>query len=166
MVKIGTLFDKEKGSLQSDSNIEGEYDFITASEGWKTHFEYDHECEALVYAVSASGSLGRCHYVNGKFIASNLCLLLTPKNNDLYPVNMQFYSMYFNAIRKRIVNELADGTSKLTISPDELMDYYVEYFPIDQQNKIVKYYNEQITPLKKRLEKAQKEMEQKLSSLL
>lgn len=166
MVKIGTLFDKEKGSLQSDSNIEGEYDFITASEGWKTHFEYDHECEALVYAVSASGSLGRCHYVNGKFIASNLCLLLTPKNTDLYPVNLQFYSMYFNAIRKRIVNELADGTSKLTISPVDLMDYYIEYFPIDQQNKIVEYYNEQITPLKKRLEKAQKEMEQKISSLL
>lgn len=166
MVKIGTLFDKEKGSLQSDSNIEGEYDFITASEGWKTHFEYDHECEALVYAVSASGSLGRCHYVNGKFIASNLCLLLTPKNTGLYPVNLQFYSMYFNAIRKRIVNELADGTSKLTISPDDLMDYYIEYFPIDQQNKIVEYYNEQITPLKKRLEKAQKEMEQKISSLL
>ena len=46
------------------------------------------------------------------------------------------------------------------------MDYYIEYFPIDQQNKIVEYYNEKIIPLKKRLEKAQKEMEQKISSLL
>lgn len=166
MVKIGTLFKNERGSLASDNNIEGEYNFITASEDWKTHVEFDHDCEALVYAVSASGSLGRCHYVKGKFIASNLCLLLTPKNTELYPINLHFYSMYFNAIRKRIVNELADGTSKLTISPDDLMDYYIEYFPIDKQNEIVDYYNKNISPLKKRLEKAKIKMEQKINSLL
>lgn len=165
-VKLGTLFKTEKGSLASEEHIEGEYDFITASEDWKTHCTYDHECEALVYAVSASGSLGRCHYVNGKFIASNLCLILTSKENKKYPVNLQFYNMYLNAIRKKIANELADGTSKLTIAYKDLMEYYVEYYPIDVQNSMVEYYNKNVMPAKIRLEEAKLEMAQKIKDLL
>ena len=165
-VKLGTLFKPEKGSLASEENIEGEYDFITASEGWKTHCAYDHECEALVYAISASGSLGRCHYVNGKFIASNLCLILTSRENKEYPINLQFYNMYLNAIRKKVVNELADGTSKLTISSKDLMEYYVEYYPIDVQNSMVEYYNKNVMPVKIELEKAKAEMSSKIKALL
>ncbi len=165
-VKLGMLFKPEKGSLASEENIEGEYDFITASEDWKTHCAYDHECEALVYAISASGSLGRCHYVNGKFIASNLCLILTSRENKEYPINLQFYNMYLNAIRKKIANELADGTSKLTISSKDLMEYYVEYYPIDIQNSMVEYYNKNVMPVKKELEKAKTEMSSKIKALL
>ena len=80
--KLGELFDAEKGTLASEKNIDGQYDFVTASEEWKSHCSYDMDCEAIVYAVQASGSLGRSHYVNGKFIASNLCLVLTPKFNS------------------------------------------------------------------------------------
>lgn len=160
------MFKPEKGSLASEENIEGEYDFITASEGWKTHCTYDHECEALVYAISASGSLGRCHYVNGKFIASNLCLILTSRENKEYPINLQFYNMYLNAIRKKVANELADGTSKLTISPKDLMEYYVEYYPIDVQNSMVEYYNKNVMPVKIELEKAKAEMSSKIKALL
>lgn len=165
-VKLGTLFKHEKGSLASEENIEGEFDFITASEDWKSHCAYDHECEALVYAISASGSLGRCHYVNGKFIASNLCLILTPKGNKEYPINLQFYNMYLNAIRKKIANELADGTSKLTIAIKDIMEYYVEYYPIDVQNSMVEYYNKNVMPVKIELEKAKAEMNSKLKAIL
>ena len=35
LVKIGTLFNRKKGTLQSDNCIDGEYDFITASEEWE-----------------------------------------------------------------------------------------------------------------------------------
>ena len=136
-----------------ENSVDGEFDFITASEEWKRHCNYDHECEAIVYAVRAGGSLGRSHYVNGKFIASNLCIILTPKNNPEYPINVQFYNIYLNAIKKRIVNELADGTSKLTISADDLMNYYVEYFHIDKQNELVEYYNKTIIPLQNELNK-------------
>ena len=165
-VKLGTLFKHEKGSLASEENIEGEFDFITASEDWKSHCAYDHECEALVYAISASGSLGRCHYVNGKFIASNLCLILTPKGNKEYPINLQFYNMYLNAIRKKIANELADGTSKLTIAIKDIMEYYIEYYPIDVQNSMVEYYNKNVMPVKIELEKAKAEMNSKLKAIL
>ena len=79
-VKIGDIFSIEKGSLQSSKCTPGKYDFITAATDWKTHNSYDHECEAIVYAVAASGSLGRAHYVNGKFIASDLCFILTEKD--------------------------------------------------------------------------------------
>ena len=44
-------------------------------------------------------------------------------------------------IQKQIRSDLADGTSKLTINADDLMDYYIEYILIDEQNK---FYDENI----------------------
>lgn len=145
-VKIRELFDYEKGQLASESNEEGEYPFITASDELKTHNAYSNDEEAIIFAVSASGSLGKAHYYNGKFIASNLCLVLTPKENLKHKINMLFYKYYFDSIRKKLRKDLADGTSKLTIDPEALMDYYIEYFDIDVQNKFVK---ENILPLEK-----------------
>ena len=165
-VRFGTLFNYEKGSLQSENSVDGEFNFITASEEWKTNSTYDHDCEAIVYAVQAGGSLGRSHYVNGKFIASNLCIILTSKQNPKYPINLQFYNMYLNRIREQIVRELADGTSKLTISAKDLMNYYIEYFPINQQNEIIQYYNNEIIPIQKKLIKAKQTLCQKIDNLL
>lgn len=165
LIKLGKLFNAEKGTLPSEKNIEGSYDFITASEGWKTHCSYDRDCEAIVYAVQASGSLGRSHYVNGKFIASNLCLILTPKNDPEYPINVCFYNIYLNSIRKRIVRELSDGTSKLTISKNDLENYYIEYFPIDIQNEIADSYID-INKKQKELEKEKRELTIRMKNLL
>ena len=147
---IGDLFEIEKGTLASSNNIEGEYPFITGSEDWKTHNEFEYDKEAIVYVVSAAGSLGRSHYVNGKFIASNLCLVLTPKNNTKFPINLKFYNSYFNKMRKKIVSDLADGTSKLTINKDTFSKYYIDYIPIEKQNKLVENF---IDPYEKKKEK-------------
>lgn len=78
------------GKYKAKIDYKREDDFITASSEWSKHDEYTHECEALIFAIQAAGSLGRTHYVNGKFIASNLCLVLTPKNKDEYPINLEF----------------------------------------------------------------------------
>ena len=43
------------------------------------------EGEAIIYANNSEGSLGRCHYVNGKFMASTLCLILQEKNHMQFP---------------------------------------------------------------------------------
>lgn len=52
MVKLGELFNTQKGSLQSSkANEDGRYDFITASSEWSKHDEYTHDCEALIFAV-------------------------------------------------------------------------------------------------------------------
>ncbi|SUT86663.1 Type I restriction modification DNA specificity domain [Actinobacillus ureae] len=132
LLKLSDLFYVNDGNLaSSDANDSGEFDFITASEEWKKHDEYTHDCEAIVYAAKAGGSLGRTHYINGKFIASNLCYILTSKNNEKYPINMEFYNIYFSAIRETIVSNLADETSKLTIDKTSLSEYLIEYIPID-----------------------------------
>ncbi len=166
MKKIGQLFEMERGALASESNVEGDYPFVTAGTDWKTHCDFDHNCEALVYAVAASGSLGRSHYVKGKFIASNLCLILTPRDEENYPINLQFYNMYLNAIRKRVANQLADGTSKLTIAPEELMDYYIEYIPIEKQNEMVTRYKKRVAPLQRKLKREQAEMERLIKEMI
>lgn len=167
MVKFSELFKVQKGSLASENcDEDGEYDFITASEEWKKHSTYDNDCEALIYAVSAGGSLGRSHYVNGKFIASNLCLVLTPKNPEAYPINLQFYNYYLNHIRKEIVRDIADGTSKLTINHKDLSDYYVNYYPIEEQNRIIGVYNSDVKPIIDKYEKALRTFDTKLSKIL
>lgn len=132
-VKIGDIFAIEKGSLQSSKNTSGKYDFITAASEWKTHNSYDHDCEAIVYAVAASGSLGRAHYVNGKFIASDLCFILTEKNKDKYPVNFLFYQIIFEMLRDEIVSKTKTGTSKESINRGNFSNYEIPYFPIDFQ---------------------------------
>lgn len=137
MIKIGDLFDIEKGSVQSSKCVEGEYDFITASEEWKTHNEYTHDCEALIFAMGASGSLGRTHYVNGKFVTSDLCFILTPKNKYKEKLNLRFYYYYFNTFREKIVSATATGTSKLAINRKILSDYKIHYIDIDNQIALI-----------------------------
>ena len=135
MIEIGKLFNIEKGSLQSSKCTPGQYSFITAGEEWKTHIEYTHDCEALVFAMAASGSLGRTHYVNGKFIASDLCFILTPKKEYVSKVNLRFY--YFNTYRERIVKATATGTSKLAINRKSFSNYQIYLVDIEKQTQLL-----------------------------
>lgn len=170
MMTIDNLFNIEQGSLASDDSEEGEFDFVTGAEEWKTHSNYTHEKEALIYVVGAAGSLGRCHYVNGKFIASNLCLILTPKNPKEFPINMQFYNTYFNQRRKKFVSDLSDGTSKLTIGKQIFKDYYIDYIPIQKQNTFVdnhiKLYRQTLSEMKNFVRETEEKISVSLNKLL
>lgn len=137
MIKIGELFNIEKGSVQSSKCVEGEYNFITASEEWKTHNEYTHDCEALIFAMGASGSLGRTHYVNGKFVTSDLCFILTPKPKYKDKLNLRFYYYYFNTFRAKIVSAIATGTSKLAINRKSFSSYEIHFIDIDKQMTLI-----------------------------
>lgn len=152
MVKVSDLFTPVKGTISSEEGDDGNenesYDFITASEEWKKHSTFEFDKEAIVIAVAASGSLGRTHYVNGKFSASNLCYVLTPKKGSKYRVCLEFYNWYFAAIRKQLVSDLADGTSKLTINITDLKEYYIEYIDYDEQIKFVNDNIKKLTAIK------------------
>ena len=165
MVKVSKLFNISKGTLASESNIDGDYPFVTASEEWKTHTDYALDTEAIVYAVSAAGSLGRSHYIKGKFIASNLCLVLTSKNDPEYPIDMQFYNCCFASIRKQIVSDLADGTSKLTIAPDLFGDYYIDYIPYPEQTTFVRTKLKDFLTLQEQYKAAEEQLTQDISNL-
>jgi type I restriction enzyme, S subunit len=133
MIPIGSLFEIEKGELQSTKCTPGKYDFITAAEDWKTHNEYSHECEALIFAAAASGSLGRTHYVDGKFTTSDLCYILTPKDAEKFPLNLSFYHFVFNSLRSAIVKATKSGTSKESINQTNFNKYEIPYFDIELQ---------------------------------
>lgn len=140
--KIKELFEVEEGKLQSTkNNEEGEYDFITADDNISKHDSYTHDGEYLIYVTKSGGSLGKTHYANGKFSASNLCLILKAKDEYKDLINLEFYSIYFNKLREKIKFELADGTSKLTIRTDTFKEYNIELIPIDIQNSIIKSQN-------------------------
>ena len=135
-MKIEELFRFEKGILQSTKGAPGDYDFITAAADWKTHNEYTHDCEALIFAAAASGSLGRTHYVNGKFVSSDLCFIITPKDQENLPVDLKFYHILFNELKDEIVRNTKAGTSKEAIGLSSFGKYELPYFDIDSQIEI------------------------------
>jgi type I restriction enzyme S subunit len=134
--RIDSLFDFEKGTLQSTKCEPGDFDFITASRDWKTHATFTHEKEALVIAVAASGSLGRTHYVNGKFIASDLCFILTPKGEYAESISLPFYYFVFNGLKEAIVKQCATGTAKQAINQQNFANYRIPYFEPDEQDRM------------------------------
>jgi len=133
-IPIGEIFSLEKGSLQSTKCTPGDYTFITASSEWKTHNEYSHDCEALVYAVAASGSLGRCHHYSGKFISSDLCFILRAKDEKKHPINYRFYQNVFRFLKDDIVAKTKAGTSKESISQKRFSAYTLPYIDIKHQS--------------------------------
>ena len=133
---ISNLFNFEKGSLQSTKCTPGNYNFITASADWKTHNTFTHDCEALVFAAAASGSLGRTHYVHGKFVASDLCFVLTPKDPKNLPIDLKFYHIIFNLLKDEIVNNTKSGTSKEAIGLSKFGKYELPYFDINHQRTV------------------------------
>ena len=135
-MRIDEIFSFEKGVLQSSKCVPGDFDFITASSDWKTHKEYTHDCEALIFAAAASGSLGRTHYVNGKFISSDLCFIITPKGQENLPVDLKFYHILFNEMKDEIVRNTKAGTSKEAIGLGSFGKYQLPYFDIDTQIEI------------------------------
>ena len=135
-MRIDEIFSFEKGLLQSSKCVPGGFNFITASSDWKTHNEYTHDCEALIFASAASGSLGRTHYVNGKFVSSDLCFIVTPKDQENLPVDLKFYHILFNELKDEIVRNTKAGTSKEAISLGSFGKYELPYFDIDTQIKI------------------------------
>lgn len=136
-VKLGDIFSFEKGCLQSSKSVSGPYDFITAAKKWKKHNAFSHDCEALVFAASASGSLGRVHYINGKFTASDLCFILKPKDPITYPINQRFYYRLLSDLRTQIVSATKSGTSKEAISQRRLKAYEIPYIDISLQNNSI-----------------------------
>lgn len=163
IVKLGDILDTSvRGALASKKNTpNGNIDFITAAEEWKKHDTAQMEdTEAIIYAVSAEGSLGRAHYVNGTFMASNLCLVLRPKDEEKYPVDLEFYSYYLTSIKSQLVEDLKDGTSKQTIAPDRLASYLIEYIPYEEQLALkqnIRNHMDEYEQMKKAL--AQKQLE-------
>jgi len=136
LLNIKDLFHFEKGSLQSSKCTPGEFNFITAAADWKTHNEYSHDCEALIFAAAASGSLGRTHYVNGQFISSDLCFILTPKDPVKYPIDLKFYHLIFQAFKDEIVRNTKSGTSKEAIGLTVFGKYKLPYFDIEKQEEV------------------------------
>ncbi len=163
-LKISEIFSFEKGPLQSSKNEPGEYDFITASSEWKTHSSYAYDCEALLVAVAASGSLGRTHYVKGKFIGSDLCFVLSPKDQEKLPVNLKLYYHIFNAVKDDLVYRTATGSAKKAINKTNFGNYEIPYFDIETQNKYAKLFDDFVV-LKTSLEIEIESQEQNLTKL-
>lgn len=134
---ISSVFNFDKGVLQSSKNTAGQFPFITASEDFKTHNEYYYDTEALCFAFAASGSLGRTHYFKGKFIASDLVYVLTPKDEFKGKIDLRFHYYFLNHFKDKIVRMTKSGTSKASINRDAFSSVNVPLPPIEEQQKIL-----------------------------
>lgn len=134
---ISTVFDFDKGVLQSSKNTAGNFVFITASEDFKTHNEYFYDTEALCFAFAASGSLGRTHYFKGKFIASDLVYVLTPKEDFKDKIDLRFHYYFLNHFKEEIVRMTKSGTSKASINREAFSNVQIPLPPLNVQQKLL-----------------------------
>lgn len=134
---ISTVFNFDKGVLQSSKNTAGQFPFITASEDFKTHNEYFYDTEALCFAFAASGSLGRTHYYKGKFIASDLVYVLTPKEEFKDKIDLRFHYYFLNHFKDEIVRITKSGTSKASINRDAFSSIQIPLPIIEEQQKLL-----------------------------
>jgi type I restriction-modification system DNA methylase subunit len=135
-VRLSEIFNIKKGVLQSTKATPGEYRFVTASDEISTHEEYTHDTEALIVAVAAGGSLGKVQYVHEKFIASDLCFVLTPKKKN--QSDLLFYFYYLKSIRANLVQLLAKGVSKQSINKKDFENLLIDFFSYEKQSEIGK----------------------------
>ena len=135
-IRIADVFTIKKGVLQSTKATPGQYRFVTASNEYLTHEEYKNDGEAIVIAVAAGGSLGKAQYVNEKFIASDLCFVITPKQKK--KTDILFYLYYFKNIRTRLVKILAKGVSKPSINKTDFGNLIIDNVDLADQIKLGK----------------------------
>lgn len=65
------------------------------------------------------------------------------------------------------MSDLADGTSKLTISRNDLLpNYYIEYFPIEEQDRFVEKNIVPYEKLKQRLKLEEEKLKNEMSSMI
>lgn len=166
-VKIGDIFLVERGSkIGAEETIVGEFDFITAAkgrDGWQKHNTWTHDTEAITFTYNAGGSLGNTQHVKGKFTASNLNWVLTPKDPENFPINLQFYKYYFDSIQNDFVAILKNGTSKPTISMDDFCNSTIKYIDINTQNNFIK---NKVIPFKKEEDEFNKKEEEFNNAIL
>ena len=155
---FSSIFNVEKWCLQSSKAEEWDYPFITASKERLNNIDYSHDQEALIFAMWASGSLWRVHYVSGKFIASDLCFILTPKHSG---TNLKFWFYYLNSMREVIVKATARWSSKLSINDKNLWKLLLPIPDDLTQWNLSKYINTtetRIGDLKKEINFLEEEM--------
>lgn len=136
---LGELFHITKGTLQSSKNIEGEYTFITASDTYKTHNSFTHNCECVMLVGGAEGSLAKAQYFNGTFIASDLLYILIRKITDEINYKYIWYYLNFNKEKHLLDNTICCGTPKKMISMERCSNIKIPIPSLKRQQQIVKY---------------------------
>jgi type I restriction enzyme S subunit len=108
--------------------------------------------------MGASGSLGRTHYVNGKFIASDLCFILTPNEEYRGKLDLHYYNNYFVLMREEIIKSLARGAAKKAINQRNFKKYKVPFPDYPTQVKIMRQVdglNDEIEENQNKIDKLQ-----------
>jgi type I restriction-modification system DNA methylase subunit/restriction endonuclease S subunit len=155
---LGEVFHITKGSLQSSKNIEGEYEFITASDTNKTHNSFTNDCECVMLVGGAEGSLAKAQYFKGKFIASDLLYVLISKTQNEINYKYVWYYLNFNRKKHLLDNTICCGTPKKMISKDRCSNIKIPIPSLERQQEIVTY-------LDFIYEKANKTSNQKIAEL-
>jgi type I restriction enzyme M protein len=117
--KLSDLFHIEQGDKQSSKIKSGKYKFVSTAEEMKTSDSYRFEGEAiLVPCVSMTGhgkaTISNIYYINDKFDAANMLMVLRPKNKK---VNTKFYYFFFKQEKNTFFTKLMNGTSNVTYNP-------------------------------------------------
>lgn len=128
---IGELFDVEIGNIPASTDSVGDFDFITSGEKFKKSNIYNFEGPAIVIpTVSSTGhghaSIKNIHFVEGKFSAATITVVLTPKKGAEIDVRYAYY--FLLAHKEEILVPQMRGAANVTLSIERLKRVKIPVF--------------------------------------
>jgi len=137
---LGDIFYIKKGTVKNSKNIDGRYTFISSSERHKTHNNYTHDCECIIFVGSGSNKmLAKAHYFNGKFVTSERTYVLTIKNKNKNKINYKYIWYYLNLNQEKHLsdNTIYCGRLIKIINRSRCSNIKIPIPPIEYQNRVV-----------------------------
>jgi len=139
--KLSDLFIIEQGDKQSTKVKAGKYKFVSTAVEMKTSDSFKYDGEAiLIPCVSMTGhgkaTISNIYYINDKFDAANMLMVLRPKNEKICA---KFYYFLFKQEKNTFFTRLMNGTSNVTYNPiDDASDILVPLIDEKYQKDIAK----------------------------
>jgi type I restriction-modification system DNA methylase subunit len=120
---LDELFMVTKGNVPAASADGGQYQFVTSSEEVRFHSSYSFDGEGIcIPLVSATGhghaSIKTIHYVQGRFEASTITAVLSPRPHSRFNVQYVFY--YLLAHKDELLVPLMRGAANISLNIDRL----------------------------------------------
>lgn len=137
---LGDLCRLEKGLSPTMKTEPGEYPLVVTAAFRRTSSEHQFSEPAVcIPIVSSTGhgnaAIHRIHYEEGKFALANLLVAAIPKDSSI--LDAKYLWRFLSAVKDKVLVPLMQGTSNVTLKPNELLGVNVVFPALEEQQRIV-----------------------------
>jgi hypothetical protein len=139
-VKMGELFQIEKGRIGIMAATPGSFPLVTTGEGFLTHIEPHFSGDAVcIPLISATGhghaSLKRLHHIEGEFAVGSILCACVNTAPDRVLARYAYY--YLSACKDSALIPLMQGTANMSMKVQDIVGVEIPLPPLAEQQALV-----------------------------